>query len=263
MLTYWNASGDTDTIFTACNYSGAAQNVVLTLEHQEGNYEMPIHLAPHASLSFSVGALIRRGAPDRNGQVIPPNIVQGSARIAGLTGSHKQRLSVVVTAGIFNSRTGTCSYACFFCIGGQFADFSPDSLSLPMTNSGQLAMMVTFTNGDDQDYSSNAALARPRIRRGPCEAQRRLGAAGPPSRREHATPRGYSGAAPKRDARRTGLALLQPGRAAAQGPAPTKEGRSRPRRRIRSCPVTLYARFPHPARALPPRRAGPCAREFR
>jgi len=41
-------------------------------------------------------------------------------------------------------------------------------------------------------------------------AQRRLGAAGPPSRREH-----------KRDARRTGPALLQPGRAAAQGPAPT------------------------------------------
>ena len=119
---------------------------------------MPIHLAPHASLSFSVGALIRRGAPDRNGQVIPPNIVQGSARIAGLTGSHKQRLSVVVTAGIFNSRTGTCSCACFFCIGGQFADFSPDSLSLPMTNSGQLAMMVTFTNGDVEDYSSDAAF---------------------------------------------------------------------------------------------------------
>ena len=41
-------------------------------------------------------------------------------------------------------------------------------------------------------------------------AQRRLRAAGPPSRREH-----------KRDARRTGPALLQPGRAAAQGPAPT------------------------------------------
>ena len=36
-------------------------------------------------------------------------------------------------------------------------------------------------------------------RRGPSEAQRRLGAMGPPSRREH-----------KRDARRTGPALLQP-----------------------------------------------------
>jgi len=42
-----------------------------------------------------------------------------------------------------------------------------------------------------------------RIRRGPCEAQRRLGAAGPPSRREHAAPRCYSGAAHKRDARRS------------------------------------------------------------
>jgi len=44
---------------------------------------------------------------------------------------------------------------------------------------------------------------------------------GPPSRREHAAPRIYSGAAHKRDARRTGLALLQPGRAGALGPAPT------------------------------------------
>ncbi|HUX67714.1 MAG TPA: YjbQ family protein [Terriglobales bacterium] len=34
------------------------------------------------------------------------------------------------------------------------------------------------------------------------EAQRRLGAPGPPSRREHAAPRRYSGAAHKRDARR-------------------------------------------------------------
>ncbi len=51
---------------------------------------------------------------------------------------------------------------------------------------------------------------------------------GPPSRREHAAPRCYSGAAHKRDARRTGLALLQPGRVGALGPAPTKKAQLSP-----------------------------------
>ncbi len=80
-----------------------------------------------------------------------------------------------------------------------------------------------------------AAENQPRQRRFACWQNRRerpqtpqggpppgneFGAA--PARREHAAPRRYSGAAHKRDARRTGPALLQPGRAgpARWGPRP-------------------------------------------
>ncbi|MGH9481422.1 MAG: hypothetical protein ACRD1L_04965 [Terriglobales bacterium] len=159
MLNYWSANGDTDTMITLYNYGEAPQDVLFTLEHQEGSYEMPVHLAPHASMSFSVAQLIRSGVPDRKGNTIPISIVQGGARLAGLTGSHQEQLTVAVAAGIFNSRTGTCSYACFYCDGGEFIDITPDSFDLPWNDASQLDLTVTFAQGDVEDYTSQASFS--------------------------------------------------------------------------------------------------------
>ncbi|MGH9482163.1 MAG: hypothetical protein ACRD1L_08715 [Terriglobales bacterium] len=143
MLNYWSANGDTDTMVTLYNYGEAPQDVLFT---------------PHASMSFSVAQLIRSGVPDRKGNTIPISIVQGGARLTGLTGSHKEQLTVTVAAGIFNSRTGTCSYACFYCDGGELADILPDSFDLPWSEENVLSLTVTFAQGGVEDYTSQASF---------------------------------------------------------------------------------------------------------
>ena len=96
---------------------------------------------------------IRRGTPDRAGRIIPASVVQGSARISGPSGSHRERLTIGVAAGIFNSRTGTCSYACFYCDDGEYADMSPGSFGVPYTNSSQVSNAVTFKSGLQEDHT--------------------------------------------------------------------------------------------------------------
>jgi hypothetical protein len=153
---YWNTNGDTDTMFTLWNYSGVAQDVVLTFQHQEGKYEMPIHLAPHASMTLSVGKLIRSGTPDRNGKFIPTSIVQGSAKISSASGSTKDRITVAVAAGIFNARTGTCSYPCGPCVAATGVNLDPFDFGFLPGNTRAVTLWVTFSDGSSENYTSNA-----------------------------------------------------------------------------------------------------------
>jgi hypothetical protein len=153
---YWNTNGDTDTMFTLWNYSGTAQDVILTFQHQEGKYEMPIHLAPRASLTLSVGKLIRGGVPDRNGQIIPTSIVQGSAKITGPSGSNKERISVAVAAGIFNARTGTCSYPCQTCNGLEYVFFGLLTYNLHVGFDVATTLWAVYTDGSEYNVTSEA-----------------------------------------------------------------------------------------------------------
>jgi hypothetical protein len=159
ILSYWNTVGDTDTMFTLWNYSGTTQDVILTFQHQEGKYEMPIHLAPHASMTFSVGKLIRGGVPDRNGNIIPTNILQGSAKITGPNISGKDRFSVAVFAGIFNARTGTCSYPCVPCNVATEALLTPTGFQVPVGNSFGVTLWVVFSDGSEENFTSSATYS--------------------------------------------------------------------------------------------------------
>lgn len=137
---YWNSGGDTDTMVTLWNYSNQDQDFVVTFFHQQGKYEMPVHLAAHATYSMSMAALIRSGTPDRNGVTIPSNIFQGSAKVSGTNvGDHAQKISVAVSIATYNSRTGTCNYPCEYC-DGPF-----DFYILPTTGTVGVGLSTSFT----------------------------------------------------------------------------------------------------------------------
>jgi hypothetical protein len=155
LFNYWNTNGDTDSMFTLWNYSSTAQDVVLTFYHQEGKYQLPVHLEPHASMTMSVGKLVRSGVPDASGNVIPANIVQGSAKISGLQSNHQQ-ITVAVFAGTFNSRTGTCYYACNPCNCLEEVDCDPDSFSEGVSDVYGVGAWAVFQDDSEEDVSSEA-----------------------------------------------------------------------------------------------------------
>lgn len=152
---YWNTNGDTDTMFTLWNYSNDAEDLVLTFQHQEGKYEMPVHLEAHSSMTLSVGKLIHSQVPDRVGRVIPASIVQGSAKISGVNGP-KDKIRVAVFAGIFNSRTGTCSYPCGPCNALQFVELSQDEFDLIVADSIFADAYAVYEDGTQVEVSNDS-----------------------------------------------------------------------------------------------------------
>jgi hypothetical protein len=159
LFNYWNTNGDTDSMFTLWNYSATPQDFVLTFFHQEGKYELPIHLAPHASMTMSMAKLVRGGVQDRNGKVIPANIVQGSAKISGIH-NNREKISVAVFGGTFNSRTGTCYYMCRECDGVVDGYTDPTSMSLTVGGSGSgIACMVVLYDGSEEDGTEDVTLS--------------------------------------------------------------------------------------------------------
>ncbi|MGH9482348.1 MAG: hypothetical protein ACRD1L_09675, partial [Terriglobales bacterium] len=51
-----------------------------------------------------------------------------------------------------------CSYACFYCDGGEYSDITPDSFGLPWSDANELDLTVTFSQGDVEDYTSQASF---------------------------------------------------------------------------------------------------------
>jgi hypothetical protein len=112
---FWNASGDTDTMYNFWNYSAKDEDLILTLYYQAGQYKLPIHLAANASLTISIASLIKSGQPDAAGNTIPITTVQGSSKLTGPSGTDMDLIHVSMHSAIFNVRTGTCFCECNFC----------------------------------------------------------------------------------------------------------------------------------------------------
>lgn len=114
ILSFWNTSGDTDSMITLWNYSSKDQDFILNLYHQAGQYKLPIHLSANASVTIDVAFLIKSGKPDADGNTIPTNVVQGSAKLSGPRGD-MDIIDVALHGAVFNVRTGTCTCACVYC----------------------------------------------------------------------------------------------------------------------------------------------------
>ncbi|HLW97809.1 MAG TPA: hypothetical protein VKR82_04125 [Candidatus Acidoferrales bacterium] len=114
ILSFWNSSGDTDTMITLWNYSSRDQDFILNLYHQAGQYKLPIHLSVNASVTIDIASLIKSGKPDADGNTISTDIVQGSAKLSGPRGD-MDIIDVALHAAVFNVRTGTCTTSCNYC----------------------------------------------------------------------------------------------------------------------------------------------------
>ncbi len=129
-LPYWNTAHDNDTMYSLWNPGAAAQKVVLTLYSADGmhTYAVPVSLAPGASATVDLGMLRQEGMPDPSGNLLPPEVEDGSAMlepaavlqpdkngIIKLPASGPAQMRVAVSVGIFNAQAATCCSQCMYC----------------------------------------------------------------------------------------------------------------------------------------------------
>jgi hypothetical protein len=154
IIDVWNTATDTDTMINLWNYSNKDEDLILTFFHHTGQYQLPIHLAAHASMAMSVASLIKSGTPDTQGRRIPTNTVLGSAKISGVNGDHTH-IDVAANVGIFNVRTGTCHYALITCDGvcDGWATPNPMNLTDGIGDYDDVSAIIQFYDGHCEDVT--------------------------------------------------------------------------------------------------------------
>jgi len=155
IIDVWNTATDTDTMINLWNYSNKDEDLILTFFHHTGQYQLPIHLAAHASLAMSVASLIKSGTPDAQGRRIPTNTVLGSAKISGVNGD-RTHIDVAANVGIFNVRTGTCHYALITCAGVCGGWATPDPMDLDgISDFDDVSAIIQFFDGHCEDVTAD------------------------------------------------------------------------------------------------------------
>jgi hypothetical protein len=132
---YWSHTDGNDTMFSLWNPSDAPDDIVAAIYYGDGSatYQLPVHLAPHASSMIDVGMLIMNKTADANGNVIPTSVRDGSASFAssGIDSSQpdgKKRMTAVISGGIFNVADATCGQTCAYCNGYSNFRLNPSTL---------------------------------------------------------------------------------------------------------------------------------------
>jgi hypothetical protein len=133
MITIWNPADE-------------AQDFVFTLFFEGGHYLLPLHMEARETRAFNVSEILQNQVPDAEGNLIPPSIHQGTAKIAG-SHAENEYILVAVNFGIYNVRKATCFGGCTTCDG--YTDFAIDVLDFTMAVNGtqQEAALGTYNTG--------------------------------------------------------------------------------------------------------------------
>jgi hypothetical protein len=154
-LCFWSVEGDNDSMITVWNYKAVAQDLVLTLYYSGGHYAIPIHLAARQTYNLDMMTLIRSQVPDPDGTLIPSNISSGSAILSG-PGGTLAKISVAVTASVYNVRNATCGVTCTTCNGVSNASFFPGNYAMPVQGTAQAYVQMTTNTGEVTTNPSGA-----------------------------------------------------------------------------------------------------------
>ena len=163
-LGHWSTANGDDTMVTMWNPADEAQDLVFTVLFSGGHYNLPVHLSPRATRMFNLSEIAQNQLPDQDGNLIPPNIHEGSAMISG-PHTENEHVLVAVDAGIYNVRKATCAYTCINCNGTvSYVFLGPGPV--PMGGSVQASLTVTWNSGHQYDRtgiatwtSSNTSVA--------------------------------------------------------------------------------------------------------
>jgi hypothetical protein len=161
---YWNVAGDTDTMLSLWNYTGQEEDFILTFYHRAGKYAVPVHLVAKTSTMISVASLIKNGVPDAAGNVIPPDITEGSAKLVGVKGD-LQHIYLATSIATFNTRTATYGEQCWSCNG--MAQFIVGGNQVFGVNQTSQLQAIMYMSGGGQNNvttqsnwsSGNASIA--------------------------------------------------------------------------------------------------------
>jgi len=145
-LAYWSIGNGDDTMVTLWNPADEAQDLVLRLFFSGGHYLHPIHLGPRASYTFNISEIVHNQIPDSEGNIIPADVYEGSAKISG-SQAENQHILVAIDAGNYNVRKATCGYVCFSCDGYTSYGISPSSFTVPVGGTQAMQFLVNYDSG--------------------------------------------------------------------------------------------------------------------
>lgn len=142
-ICYWTTSGYNDTMISVHNFGGVVSDNILTLYFAGGHYKYSLRLDAGATKVLSLREIQNGQLPDRDGNVIPTNIPEGSALLESANGE-TSTMPVSVTSASFNVRNGTCTFNCTTCNGLSEFVLSPQDLFLGVDGQAQLQGMETY-----------------------------------------------------------------------------------------------------------------------
>lgn len=154
-LQYWSTGNGDDTMITLWNPADEAQDLVFKLIFSGGHYLLPIHLDARATRMINVSEIIMSGVPDAEGNTIPPNVHEGSAKIIGSLADN-QHILIAMDAGVYNVRKATCGLICYTCDGFSNWEVSPASFTVDVDGTTQLDLLADYSDGIQYDLSGDA-----------------------------------------------------------------------------------------------------------
>lgn len=143
-LQYWSTANGDDTMVSLWNPADEAQDFAFTLYFNGGHYVLPVHLEARETRSLNVSEVIQNQVPDADGNIIPPSVHEGTAKIAGIHAA-TEAILVAIQAGIYNVRKATCGLICAGCTG--FAGVAVVANPFTVTAGGTQQLSFVATDG--------------------------------------------------------------------------------------------------------------------
>ena len=160
-VSYWDTANGDDTMITVWNPADEAQDYALTLSFSGGHYVVPMHLEARATRMLNISELIQSQTPDRDGDIIPAGIREGSAKISGIHAENESIL-VALDSGTYNVRKATCTYYCISCDGEVLTYLVVSPFAVAKGGTDQLTFeakwntgSVYYLNNNTSTWSSN------------------------------------------------------------------------------------------------------------
>lgn len=151
-ISYWSTANGDDTMVTIWNPADESQDYRFTLMFKGGHYQLPLHLEARATRSFDISEIIQTQIPDEEGNLIPPTVHEGSAKISGMHADNEEIL-VGLDAGTYNVRKATCTYYCISCDGEVLTYLVISPFNVGTGKNSTLTFTVQDNHGN-QWYSS-------------------------------------------------------------------------------------------------------------
>jgi hypothetical protein len=155
-ISYWSIANGDDTMVTLWNPADEAQDFIVNFFFSGGHYEYPIHLGPRVTLNFNVSEIVHNQLPDREGNVIPPTVHEGSIEISGAQGIAEEIL-LAGAAATYNIQKATCGGECYQCsqtVMDAFLGITP--FSVVASTQLQLTCTETIKGGHQLSCTSGA-----------------------------------------------------------------------------------------------------------
>lgn len=154
-LSYWSTANGDDTMVTIWNPADEAQSFIFRLMFAGGHYDRLMTLGPRATAMFDVSEIINGAGPDLEGNVIPPGVQEGSAKIVGIEADN-QHILLAMDSGVYNVRKATCFGQCTSCDGATGFTVLASPFGLAVNGQKQESVHAQWNTGAQYDYTTTS-----------------------------------------------------------------------------------------------------------